>query len=411
MMGLNKVDAEPDVEAVPSATVPSKTAGSGPKQRELLASAATALAFLAVFAFYALWLGGEFYDVNRLAFDLSRSAPQIVLAVAVAAALCANQFDLSVASVATASCFMTMGLYLDGGLPMWVAIVAAVASGVIAGVINGVLVTWFGVNAFIATLGTGGVFAGFTVVYSSGRVIGPTAATEPLPTWFSGVGSIGDFQTKAPLVVALVLVAGLVAAALLSLDQRFPSADEGAQRTRRVVGAVVGVVVVAGAWQVDLLGAIDWMIVILLALTLVVWMFMKYTAAGQAVYAVGGSNSAASFAGIRVRRVSLLAFVFSATVAAFVGVLLAAQQGSASPGLADPLLLPAYAGAFLSTVVLSRGRFHMWGTVAGSAALVYVTSGLVTGGVPYTWTQVINGLVLITAVSLSTYLGRTKSRH
>src|SRR5262249_12793502 len=81
------------------------------------------------------------------------------------------------------------------------------------------------------------------------------------------------------------------------------------------------------------------------------------------------------------------------------------------PPAADPLLLPAYAGAFLSTVILSRGRFHIWGAVAGSIALIYITSGLVVGGVPYTWTQVINGVVLIVTVSLSTFLHRRQSRR
>lgn len=92
-------------------------------------------------------------------------------------------------------------------------------------------------------------------------------------------------------------------------------------------------------------------------------------------------------------------------------MLIAATQGSAAPSIADPLLLSAYAGAFLSTVILSRGRFHVWGAVVGSIALVYITSGLVAGGVPYTWTQVINGAVLIVTVSLSTFLHRRQARH
>jgi ribose/xylose/arabinose/galactoside ABC-type transport system permease subunit len=216
---------------------------------------------------------------------------------------------------------------------------------------------------------------------------------------------VGDFQNKAPLAVAVLVTAAVVAALLVSLDQRFPG-PESRRRVQVAVLSLVGALAVAGIWALGLPAEFDWMIVIVLALTLLVWTLMKYTAAGHAIYAVGGNPNAAAFAGIRINLVSLCLFVFSGTIAALAGILVASQQGSAAPGVADPLLLPAFAGAFLSTVILSRGRFHIWGTVAGSIALVYVTDGLVVGGVPYTWTQVINGAVLIVTVALSTILQR-----
>jgi predicted ABC-type sugar transport system permease subunit len=48
----------------------------------------------------------------------------------------------------------------------------------------------------------------------------------------------------------------------------------------------------------------------------------------------------------------------------------------------------------------------MWGTITGGLAVVYISQGLVTGGVSYTWTDLINGLVLIVAVAMSTTLRR-----
>jgi ribose/xylose/arabinose/galactoside ABC-type transport system permease subunit len=359
--------------------------------RESIAAVATAGALVVVFVTYAFWLGTRFYNVSHLAFDVSRSTPQLVLSVAVAVCLCGRQFDLSVASIATGGCFISIALYLRGDVPMALAIVVTLLAGVVGGLLNGFLVTRLRMNAFIATLGTGGLFAGFTVVYSSGEVIGPTATSKALPGWFSGAGSMGDFQNKVPLVVGYLLVAALIGAVLLAFDQRYPGPPSG-RAVRVAASGVVGVGLIGIAWWLRIPNSFDWMIVIALVLTLLVWIGMKYTSTGHAIYAVGGSESAAAFAGIRTRRISMSLFIFSGVLAALAGVLIASQQGSASPGVADPLLLPAYAGAFLSTVILSRGRFHIWGTVAGSIALVYVTSGLVAGGVPYTWTQVINGL-------------------
>jgi ribose/xylose/arabinose/galactoside ABC-type transport system permease subunit len=376
---------------------------------EMVSSVATVVAFGVVFVVFAVWLGTEFYDVTRLSFDASRSAPQLVLAVAVAVCLSGHQFDFSVAAVATGACFMSVGLFVNNGWPMPLALLAAVLAGAVAGLVNGLLVTRLRVSAFIATLGTSGLVAGLGVAYSAGTVVGPTPDSGPLPDWFSGAGSIGDFQNKVPLVVGLLVVAAVVLSALVSLDQRFPGPER--LRPARTVGLVVAAaLLVLGGWALGVPREMDWMIVFVVGLAVVVWTVMKYTALGQAVYAVGGSPKAASFAGIRTDRVWLCLFVFSGAIASVAGCLIASTQGSAAPGVADPLLLPAYAGAFLSTVIISRGRFHIWGTVAGSLALVYVTDGLVVGGVPYTWTQVINGAVLIVTVSLSTILQRRPGR-
>ncbi len=82
------------------------------------------------------------------------------------------------------------------------------------------------------------------------------------------------------------------------------------------------------------------------------------------------------------------------------------RQGSASPDVAVGFLLPAFAAAFLSTVVLSTGRFTVWGAIIGGTFLVWISQGLIVGGLPFTWTDVVNGVVLVIAVALSTVFFR-----
>jgi ribose/xylose/arabinose/galactoside ABC-type transport system permease subunit len=74
--------------------------------------------------------------------------------------------------------------------------------------------------------------------------------------------------------------------------------------------------------------------------------------------------------------------------------------------VAASFLLPAFAAAFLSTVVLSNGRFTVWGALVGGTFLVWVSQGLIVGGLPFTWTDVVNGTVLVIAVALSTVFFR-----
>lgn len=375
--------------------------------RELFSSSATVFAFLVVFAIYGLWLGTDFLDVGARMFDASRSAPQLIMSAGLVVCLACHQFDLSVAAISTLSVFLTIGLYVKSDLPMGVAIAVALLAGGIAGLVNGVLVTKVGLNAFIATLGTGGIYGGLTVVYSSGQVIGPSPATRMLPSWFSGPGSMGDFQNKVPAAVGWAFVLVVVLAAAISLDQRFVTDPAKRSRQRALIGVAVAVTVIAVAWT-GLVGEMAWPVVAMLSVATVLWVLLKYTNVGRSMYAIGGNPKAASFAGIRTDAITILVFVISGVVAAFAGVFLASVQGSAVPGIAEPLLLPAYAAVFLSTVLISRGRFHVWGTVTGGLFLVFVSSGLIEGGVKFTWTQVINGVVLVATVSLSTLLRKKK---
>lgn len=393
----------PDVVAIDPTAAAAVVRGA--QRRELAASSATLASFGLIFVFYAFWLGGDFLNVADLLFDVSRSTPQLLVAVGVSICLASHMFDLSVGAIVTLSLFLTIGLYIESGLPLYQSIAVALTAGAAAGLVNGLLVTKVKLNAFIATLGTSGVYGGLTVVYSDGRVIGPNPTTGRLPSWYSGPGSLGDFQEKVPAPVAGALIALVLAAAALSILQRFPGHES--QRARRR-GLVVGGAAIVGvlAWWAGIGREMSWSITVLFVVATLAWTLLKYTVKGRSMYAIGGSERAATFAGIKTDRTIILAFVLSGFTAALAGVVLGAVQGSAVPGVGNDLLLPAYAAVFLSTVFVSRGRFHVWGTVFGGMFLVFVASGLVAGGVYFTWTQVINGAVLVAAVSLNSLVRR-----
>jgi len=66
-------------------------------------------------------------------------------------------------------------------------------------------------------------------------------------------------------------------------------------------------------------------------------------------------------------------------------------------------LLSAAEVAFLSSVNFSSGRFHVWGTVIRGLFPVFVRPRSIVGGRPFTWAEVLDGTVLVAAVSPSTY--------
>src|SRR5260370_40218199 len=74
----------------------------------------------------------------------------------------------------------------------------------------------------------------------------------------------------------------------------------------------------------------------MIALAIVLWWLLEYTPAGRYLYGIGGNPQAARLAGIRVGRITTGAFLLSGLVAAFAGIVLAAELGSASPGGRGP---------------------------------------------------------------------------
>lgn len=375
-----------------------------PQRRAILARLASIAVFAVIFGpIYGSWLGGAFLNSRALTFDVYQNTPVMILAVALVACLAAGQFDLSVASMATLSVFLLIGLRVNQGLPMPLVLAIVLCTGAIGGLLNGFLVVRVRVNAFIATLATGGAFEGISVIYSGGQQITQSPDAPQLPSWFSGLHGFGSFQLTAPAWAGWLTFAVLVVAVASVVTEHWPAA----RRDRRfwvLAGiAIAGIAVLVGLSR-SVMNVVPWEVIFLFAVVLAGWVMMRYTPYGRALYAIGGNPIAARLSGVPVGRYTVIAFVITGVTAAVAGIVLGANQGTAVPGLGAGYLLPAYAAAFLSTVILSDGRFHVWGTLIGGISVVFIGQGLIIGGVPYTWNELINGIVLGAAVAFATML-------
>jgi len=429
---MTSIREDGERETTDAASPPSEPVGSGSSVRATAAPSAVAgrssrrgdlgflravgaerwltfLVFVLIFIGYGGWLGSKFLNANSRLLDVHQNVPLLLVSMALAVCLASGQFDLSVGGMATLTTYLTVGLVVNQHKPFALVLVLCIAIGLVGGIVNAYLVIGLRVNAFIATLGTGGAFAGISTVYSGGTQLSPVPGSPTLPTWFSGIGSFGSYQTKAPVALTWVVLLLLVGVAGLAVSERFPAE----QRRTALIGLGVAVVVVVACFATVLHSMITDMpytALFVFAVAFVLWVATRYTTFGRGLYATGGNAQAARLAGVRVQRIKASAFVISGLLAAVAGIVLASIQGSASPNIAAGFLLPAFAAAFLSTVLLSNGRFHIWGTLLGGIFLIWVSQGLIVGGVNFTWTDVVNGVVLVAAVSLSTVLRRSEGK-
>jgi len=366
------------------------------------------LAFLAVFVVYTIWLGDLFANTDARLLDVHQNAPILILGLAVMMTLIAGQFDLSVGGMATLVTFLTIGLKIQQDWPFVLVLALCMGIGLAGGLLNGILVVRLRVNTFIATLGTGGLFAGFSSVYGKGAQLAPNSSSKgEIPGWFSGPGSFGSFGEKFPSIIIWLGLAAVAVWAFLAIRRRRP--ERRPQRTWDLISAGIVVVVAVVALLLGIASWVDgisWTIGLLLVIALVVWLLLGHTTFGRYLHATGSNAEAARLAGVNPGKETIKAFVIGGLLASIAGIFLAANQGSASPDVAASFLLPAFAAAFLSTVVLSNGRFTVWGALVGGTFLVWVSQGLIVGGLPFTWTDVVNGTVLVIAVALSTVFFR-----
>jgi ribose/xylose/arabinose/galactoside ABC-type transport system permease subunit len=370
------------------------------------------LAFMAVFVAYAVWLGNKFASTDARFLDIHQNAPVLILGLAVMLTLIAGKFDLSVGGMATLTTFLTIGLKINQNWPFAAVLAVCVLIGVVGGLINGFLVVRLNVNTFIATLGTGGVFAGISSVYGKGTQLSPTSTSKgQMPGWFSGPNSFGSFGHKFPSLILWIGLALVAVWAFSALRRRRPL-SRSPRAWDAISAAVIAAAIVVALLVVRVdhwVAAVSWTIGVLLVIAVIIWVLLGHTTFGRYLHATGSNPEAARLAGVDPGKETIRAFVLGGLLAAIAGIVLAANQGAASPDVATGFLLPAFAAAFLSTVVLSTGRFTVWGALIGGTFLVWVSQGLIVGGLPFTWTDVVNGVVLVIAVALSTVFFRRQT--
>jgi ribose transport system permease protein len=310
-----------------------------------------------------------------------------ILAIFMTVVLITGNFDLSVAS--TAALAGTVALKLIDHYGAVIALLAAVLTGVLVGLINGVLVQKVGVNAFIVTLGTLTAVRGVVQALLNGQSI---TATNTV---------FEQFETaRWTLPAGIAIVAGI----LLIAAAAVPTVR--ARRRKPTAGSVMlmcggAALLVIGAFRPLLLNETVpvW---IMISLTLITSLVLRYTVVGRNLYAVGGNPEAARLSGINVDRYKMTAFVLNGFVAAGVGVLYAGKFNSVDPTLLTGTELTVIAAAVLGGTSLFGGSGYVTKSVIGTLILFTLSNGFNVLNIGSNYQNVVQGSVLVAAAALYT---------
>ncbi|MBB1241636.1 ABC transporter permease, partial [Klebsiella pneumoniae] len=124
-------------------------------------------------------------------------------------------------------------------------------------------------------------------------------------------------------------------------------------------------------------GQVPVIVLIMLAVTVAVQLFLSLTKHGRRMYAIGGNPEAARLSGIRTVRYRVAAYVISSWLAALGGILLASRIGSSQVNAGGGYLMDAVAAAYIGFSLAGAGKPNALGTLIGAVILGVLQNGLV----------------------------------
>ena len=201
-------------------------------------------------------ISSRFLSVGNLTNVLKQVSINAILAAGVSFAIILGGIDISIGSVVGFTGAIAAALVVRD-VPLVVVILATLAIGAVAGLINGVFIAYFDLQPMIVTLATLSVFRGATLVFTNGATVAMSKGACAASFKFLGSGRIFGFLYMPVLIMALVFI--------------------------------------------------------------IVYYVQNKTSFGRHMYAVGGNEDAAYLSGLNVRKIKLMCHVICGILAGLAG--------------------------------------------------------------------------------------------
>ncbi|MGH7123626.1 MAG: ABC transporter permease [Stellaceae bacterium] len=274
-------------------------------------------------------------------FNITRNFSFIaIMALGETLVIITGGIDLSVGSIMGVA-GVVLGLSMAHGFSLWPSAGAAILAGAAMGLVNGGLISYLRLSAFVVTLGTLSIGRSLALAISNNKM----------------------FYEFGPDQGLLLNLGG---------------------------GATYGVA--NSVW-------------ILLILAVVLGCALKLTAWGRHIYAIGGNESAARLTGVAVDRVRLSVYMLSGVLSAIAAILMVGWLGSVTNALGLTYELRVIASSVIGGVNLMGGEGGAYGTIIGSVLIEVIRNTLNMAGVDPYWQGTFVGLFIIFAVLLEKIRG------
>ncbi|MDH6181201.1 ribose/xylose/arabinose/galactoside ABC-type transport system permease subunit [Microbacteriaceae bacterium SG_E_30_P1] len=309
--------------------------------------------FAAIVILVAMFLGAQAYFGNFLTPRVISSllldnAYLLILAVGMTFVILTGGIDLSVGAVMAFTGMLGASLLRDG-LPVGIVIPVMLLLGAGMGLAVGILIQYFDVQPFIASLAA--MFAARGLAF---------------------MVSLSSIRVEEPAILWL-------------------------QSTR--------IQAEPGSWFITPTGIIALLVVLVGALLL------AYTRFGRTIYAIGGNEQSARLMGLPVVRTKLLAYVISGVCAGLAGVVFTAYTGASYPLNGIGTELDTIAAVVIGGTLLTGGSGYVLGSMIGVLVYGTIKTGISFLGADQSWTRITIGALLLLFVVVQRVIVSRSSRR
>jgi ribose transport system permease protein len=155
-------------------------------------------------------------------------------------------------------------------------------------------------------------------------------------------------------------------------------------------------------WISGSVGPIPNSIIVVVAVTIILAVVLRYARFGRDLYALGAGERTAIMSGVNTIKVRCVVFALSALCAGIGGVLLSSITGFSSPGIAGNLLLLSIVGVVLGGTAISGGVGGLGSALVGGVITSWLRVITVMVGVAPTTQNIVFGVMALIAVMLTT---------
>ncbi|MGB9896924.1 ABC transporter permease [Thermanaerothrix sp.] len=293
-----------------------------------------------------------FFSTANL-FDILRNATIFgILAMGVLIVIISGGIDISFPAIAALSTYATVKVLINANYQGSVLLVYAIAAsiGLFLGLINAFFISWLKIPTLIVTLGTSSMYYGFNLFF---------------------VGSLNLYNLPGQMIpfsrIALVTV-------------QDPE---------------VGLVGLHPA------------VLIMVAVALLVWWFLKYTMIGRGIFAMGGNREVAERSGFNLRQIEYVIYGIVGVLSAIAGVTQATFVRHANPAALMGTELDVIAAVVLGGAAITGGRGSVIGSLLGVLFVTIMKTSLIMLGIPAYWQKVFVGIALV----IGTAIPAIRARH
>ena len=371
------------------------------------------LALIAVFLIFAVMTRGKNMSPANINNLIMQNGYVVILAVGMLLCVLTGNIDLGVGSI-VALCGATVGiLMIDYHTNMWVAILAALAVGALAGMFVGLFVSKLGIPPFIVTLATMLMGRGLTYTLLKAQTKGP------LPTNYTYIGA-GFLPTmkiqfgNGTLDLISIIVAGIatvlvVMAELKSINTKKKYGFPTNPLWQTIVKETVILMIVwFFFYKLSRYNGIPFVLVIMGVLVGLYHFITSKTVAGRQIYALGGNAKAAKLSGINTEKVFFWVYTNMGILSAIAGIVLSARNASATPKAGDGFEMDAIASCYIGGAATSGGIGTIIGAVVGAFIMGILNNGMSLYGWSTDIQKIVKGAVLLGAVTVDLLSKRKK---